>query len=115
MGDKNVNTEDFFVQLRPMMDKANQWTGAVDVNVVTLPDNPLDDDDYYAMLNLAKLVCSVVPVMEEDDDFRDKLEKWLTDYEADGGELAQEVRGTVVNQEGNVVYLNFVSNTEGNC
>ena len=112
---EQLNTEDFFVQIRPQLTDTNEWTGAVDVNVVTMPDNPLNDVDYYSLLNLAKLVCSTIPVMEEDDEFRVKLEHWLEQYENSGGDFADDKRLSVKGEEGNVVYLDFLSETEGSA
>jgi len=112
---EQLNTEDFFVQIRPQLTDTNEWTGAVDVNVVTMPDNPLNDVDYYSLLNLAKLVCSTIPVMEEDDEFRVKLEHWLEQYENSGGDFADDKRLSVKGEEGNVVYLDFLTETEGSA
>ena len=44
------------------------------MSIITSVDNPLTDDDYYGLLSFCKVVCSSVPVMEEDEYVRKRLE-----------------------------------------
>ena len=42
-----------------------------------MPDNPLDDEDYYKVMHFAKMMCASVPVMEESEDLRDIVHEYV--------------------------------------
>ena len=113
MSDK-LNIEDFIIGIRPTLDKDNVWTGEINMNIVTSKDNPLDDDDYYSLLAFCKVICSSVPVMDEDDYVRNKLEEKAAKF-ADEVEYPKNKKGKVVDKQGNVVVLSFDAETEGNA
>lgn len=109
-----INAEDFVIGIRPTLDKDDVWTGEINMNIITSKDNPLDDDDYYSLLSFCKVICSSVPVMEEDDYVRQKLEDMSTKFE-EYPELPQKKKGKVVDKKDNVVVLSFESDTKGNA
>lgn len=109
-----INREDFIIGIRPTLDKDDVWTGEINMNIVTSKDNPLDDDDYYSLLAFCKVICSSVPVMDEDDYVRKKLEDKAAKFE-DEVEAPKNKKGKVVDKKGNVVVLSFDAETEGNA
>ena len=109
-----INPEDFVIGIRPTLDKDDVWTGEINMNIVTSKDNPLDDDDYYALLAFCKVVCSSVPVMDEDDYVRKKLEEKAAKF-VEEVEMPKKKKGKVVDKQGNVVVLSFDAETEGNA
>ena len=44
---ENINEEDFLIRVRPFADDEGKWSGEVDISIMAMPDNPLDDEDYY--------------------------------------------------------------------
>ena len=42
-----VEPEDFIVRIRPSTNSSGSWNGEIDVAIITQPDNPLDDEDYF--------------------------------------------------------------------
>tara|TARA_R100000951_G_C2517449_1_gene142328 strand:+ start:157 stop:495 length:339 start_codon:yes stop_codon:yes gene_type:complete len=102
-----VLNEDFIIDVRPEMDKNDKWTGGVNISIMTSPDNPLDDDDYYGVLDFCRSVCASVPLMERDEDLRQRLIK-----EADYNEEKPQPKLKVVDKEDNVVVLSFESDND---
>jgi hypothetical protein len=104
-----VNNEDFYIQLKPNMDKNKNWLGTMQVNIVTSNSNPIDDDGYNQMFHLCQLIASIVPYMDDNPDIIPELEKYM-ELE-NKREKAKKLK--VVGKEGNVINLNFNSKTNG--
>tara|TARA_R100000935_G_scaffold48905_1_gene73862 strand:+ start:871 stop:1218 length:348 start_codon:yes stop_codon:yes gene_type:complete len=107
---KQVRPEDFIINVRPELDIKKEWTGQVDISIMTAGDNPLGDDDYYGVMGFCRVICSSVPVMEQDEYVREALEKKAEQYE----ELLNppSKKGKVVDRHDNVVVLSFEPDTE---
>ena len=74
INDKYLDDEDFVIQIKPHID-AKGWTGDVSLNIMVGKDNPLNDDDFEAMLNFTRQICATVPLMEHNKIFRDAVEQ----------------------------------------
>ena len=98
----NIRNEDFVIDVRPEMDRHSKWTGGINVSIMTSPKNPLDDDDYYGVMELCRSICASVPLMERDEDLRQRLVK-----EANHNEEKPEPKLKVVDKQDNVVVLSF--------
>ena len=113
-----VNEEDFLIRVRPFADDEGGWSGEVDISIMAMPDNPLDDDDYYKVMHFAKMMCASVPVMEESEDLRDIVHEYVVnvldnEMEIDV-ELEEEV-GVEKTYDGNIVHINFNTKTGGSA
>ena len=73
----NINPEDFLIQVKPMLNPAKKWTGEVDVSVVSSKENPLNDEDYYGVLEFCRIICASIPMMEKDASLRTKAVDYL--------------------------------------
>tara|TARA_R110000803_G_scaffold80925_1_gene146798 strand:- start:600 stop:938 length:339 start_codon:yes stop_codon:yes gene_type:complete len=102
-----VFNEDFVICVRPDMDKRFNWTGGVDISIMTSPENPLNDEDYYGVLEFCRTVCATVPLMERDEDLRQRLLK-----EAENNEEKPQPKLKVVDKKDNVVILSFDSDND---
>ena len=109
----SINPEDFIIQVKPMLNPAKRWTGEVDVSVVSSKENPLNDDDYYGVLEFCRVMCATVPLMEKDDDLRNKAIEWI-EKEDKMHHKNNSKKGKVVDKHDNVVVLSFDSETKGN-
>jgi hypothetical protein len=108
---KDINKEDFVIRIRPMLTDEDEWTGQIDLAVMTFPENPLDDEDYAQLIHFSKMVCSSVPVMEAVEEFREMLHNFVMSQEEEVDiSLEDDVEKTY---DGNVVHLTFNSNTKG--
>ena len=67
-----LNNEDFIIQVKPTLRNDSEWTGEVDVSVITSSDNPLNDEDYYGVLEFCRVMCASIPLMERDENIRKK-------------------------------------------
>ena len=61
-----VLDEDFVICVRPQMDKNFNWTTEVNVFIMTSENNPLNDDDYYGVLDFCRALCATIAIMEMD-------------------------------------------------
>ena len=114
--------EDFMIRVRPQLTKDDDWTGEIDVVIITSPENPTCDDDYYEVMHICKMIASVIPLMEKDN----KLRKLVNDYVVNT--LDKEVINDITNlptvekirerlttlkeEEDNVVRINFKPDTK---
>ena len=113
-----IKEEDFLIRVRPFADDDGGWSGEVDISIMAMPDNPLDDDDYYKVMHFAKMMCASVPVMEESEDLRDIVHEYVVnvldnEMEIDV-ELEEEV-GVEKTYDGNIVHINFNTKTGGSA
>ena len=113
-----INEEDFLIRVRPFANDEGAWSGEVDISIMAMPDNPLDDDDYYKVMHFAKMMCASVPVMEESEELRDIVHEYVVnvldnEMEIDV-ELEEEV-GVEKTYDGNIVHINFNTKTGGSA
>ena len=106
MIDFKTNTEDFVIRVRPSLDEEKNWTGEIDVVIVTNPRNPLGDDDYYQILHICKMISSVIPIMETDEKMRMKVNNYVVNN------LDKEEKEDIVKEyKDNVIKINFKPQT----
>jgi len=113
-----VNEEDFLIRVRPFADDDGRWSGEVDISIMAMPDNPMDDEDYYQVMHFAKMMCASVPVMEEVEELRNIVHEYVTkvlDTEMDIDVELEEEAGVEKTYDGNVVHLNFNTKTGGSA
>ena len=113
-----VNEEDFLIRVRPFANDEGGWSGEVDISIMAMPDNPLDDEDYYKVMHFAKMMCASVPVMEESEDLRDIVHEYVVnvlDNEMEIDVELEEEAGVEKTYDGNIVHLNFNTKTGGSA
>jgi len=115
---KEVNEEDFLIRVRPFANDEGRWSGEVDISIMAMPDNPMDDEDYYQVMHFAKMMCAAVPVMEEVEELRNIVHEYVTkviDTEMDIDVELEEEAGVERTYDGNVVHLHFNTKTGGSA
>jgi len=117
--DRHIKDNDFLIRIRPQSDETNEWTGEIDVAIITNDDKNMSDDDYYQILHLTKMVACTIPLMETHEDIRDTVHNFVMDYEEDNI-TEQDIpvdsdRGKVLEIDDNVVTLSFGSRTKGSA
>ena len=81
---------------------SNKWDGTMSLSVISSQDNDLDKKDNDALQYLATLLCSTVPFMEDDEDFRDALVEYADDLNE------KEIEDTLaLKYDGNIVHVDF--------
>jgi hypothetical protein len=112
MDDLKPRPEDFTIRIRPMLDNNDIWTGEIDVVIITSPQNNLDDDDYYQVMHICKMISSVIPLMEKDV----KLRNTVNDYVVN--KLDNDYKDVITNTskvekiEDNIIRINFKKETQ---
>ena len=117
--DRHIKDNDFLIRIRPQSDETNEWTGEIDVAIITNDDKNMSDDDYYQILHLTKMVACTIPLMETHEDIRETVHNFVMDYEEDNM-TEQDIpvdsdRGKVLEIDDNVVTLSFGSKTKGSA
>jgi len=115
---EEVNEEDFLIRVRPFANDEGRWSGEVDISIMAMPDNPMDDEDYYQVMHFAKMMCAAVPVMEEVEELRNIVHEYVTkviDTEMDIDVKLEEEAGVEKTYDGNVVHLHFNTKTGGSA
>ena len=113
-----VNEEDFLIRVRPFANDEGRWSGEVDISIMAMPDNPMDDEDYYQVMHFAKMMCASVPVMEEVEELRNIVHEYVTkvlDTEMGIDVELEEEAGVEKTYDGNVVHLSFNTKTRGSA
>ena len=113
-----INEEDFLIRVRPFANDEGAWSGEVDISIMAMPDNPLDDDDYYKVMHFAKMMCASVPVMEESEELRDIVHEYVVnvlDNEMEIDVELEEEAGVEKTYDGNIVHINFNTKTGGSA
>ena len=72
-----MRDEDFVVNVRPQIDKHFKWTGEVYISIMSSEDNPLDDDDYYQVEHICKMLCATLNYLEVEPKFRDDINDYV--------------------------------------
>ena len=117
MIEKKFNNVDIVVRIRPKMDSMNyEWTGEIDISIISFPDNPLDDEDYSQLMHFTKMMCASVPIMENSQVLRDAIHDYVMEME-DAKEEEEKEENTLVitGEDGNIVHLDFSSKTKGSA
>lgn len=104
-----LNNEDFIIQVKPTLRNDSEWTGEVDVSVITSSDNPLNDEDYYGVLEFCRVMCASIPLMERDENIRKKAIAFLQEEDK---EYEKQNKPKIVDRHDNVVVLSFDSDTK---
>tara|TARA_R100000426_G_scaffold19841_1_gene17137 strand:- start:310 stop:663 length:354 start_codon:yes stop_codon:yes gene_type:complete len=110
-----VKKEDFIIRIRPYMDKEGSWNGDIDVAIITQPENNLEDEDYFQVMHFCKMIASSIPVMELNEDFRELVHDYVVEKVDNNTEVEVEDKPKVLNEDGNVVEIDFKTKTKGNA
>jgi hypothetical protein len=113
-----IYDEDFIIRVRPFTDDNGEWDGEIDISILAFPENPLNDDDYGNLMHFVKMMCSSVPVMEQEESIRNLIHEYVikvVDNEMDIDVELEEEMGVEKTYDGNVVHLAFNTKTGGNA
>ena len=110
----NLRNEDLTIQLRPVLDRKNKsWTGQIEMFILESPKSSLPKRDRDELYRLCTMMCSVIPMMEQDPDLMADIDEFAKSYTK---QLFPQKELTVVGENGNVVTLDFSkTDTKGNA
>jgi len=113
--DMKMRDEDFVIRVRPYRDADGTWNGELDLSIITQANNDLDDEDYYQVMHFCKMMASTVPIMEDNAEIRDLVHNYVIEHIDKEYEVELEHKPEVVEQEGNVVKIDFGTKTKGSA
>ena len=113
-----IKDEDFVIRVRPFADDDGEWNGEIDISIMAFPENPLNDDDYDNLMHFVKMMCSSVPIMEQEESIRNLIHEYVmkvVDNEMDIDVELEKEMGVEKTYDGNVVHLAFNTKTGGSA
>ena len=108
--------EDFIIRVRPGLD-GEEWTGEIDISIISQGENPLNDEGYGQVMHFCKMMCSTVPIMEQDEAIRNMVHSYVMEVvDKETVKVVEEDDEIIVTKEdGNVIHLSFGSRTKGSA
>lgn len=112
----SIEEQDFVIRVRPGVSN-NEWTGEVDIAIISQAGNPLDDEGYGQVMHFCKMMCATVPIMEMDETIRNLVHTYVMEVvDNDTDYVLEEDDDVIITKEdGNVVHLSFGSKTKGSA
>ena len=86
------------------------WTGNINLSVDAFDHSPLNDMDYFSLMNFVRMIMAVPVLMEEDATAREKLYSIL-EKEID----PPKKNGKIISRKNNIITINFNSKTDGSA
>ena len=105
---KTILPEDFIIKVNPHLNSIGKWNGGIELSIMPNLDNPLDDDDFYQVEHICKMLCSTLNFMEVEPTFRDKINDYVVnvfDKEHKDSFKNNEIKKTYSD---NVINVSFV-------
>ena len=110
---KFLKPEDFLINVRPILDQKRAWTGQVEINIMSSKENGLSRFDNESLFHLCTCMSALVPMMEVDKDLLFEIEDFVK--ELIKKDTRENDKLTVKSKDGNVITLDFKSDTEGSA
>ena len=113
---ENIEDEDFVIRIRPTVNNS-EWTGEIDIAIISSAGNHLDDEGYSQVMHFCKMMCATVPIMEQDETIRNLVHTYVMEVvDKDSEYVLEEDEDVIITKEdGNVVHLSFGSKTKGSA
>jgi len=113
---ESIDEGDFVIRIRPT-EIDGEWTGEVDISIISQANNPLNDEGYTQVMHFCKMMCASIPLMEMDENLRNLVHNYVMEVvDRDDDDVVEDDEGVIITKEdGNVVHLSFGSKTKGNA
>tara|TARA_R110001606_G_scaffold10947_1_gene47348 strand:- start:900 stop:1208 length:309 start_codon:yes stop_codon:yes gene_type:complete len=95
--------------MKPNFSNEGKWDGNIDLDIITDNKHTILKQDYLQLMQVASLVCSSLPMMEIDEEFRNTLCEYVESMiEEDKIEEKKNIiKDSVANTTGNIIKVNF--------
>lgn len=113
---ESIEEGDFVIRIRPS-EIDGEWTGEVDISIISQANNPLNDEGYTQLMHFCKMMCATIPLMEMDSNLRQLVHNYVMEVvDNEDEDVLEDDEGVIITKEdGNVVHLSFGSKTKGNA
>jgi|TARA_R110001592_G_scaffold83962_1_gene248549 hypothetical protein len=100
---------DIIIRMTPDFDNEDRWSGYIDMQIITDNKHTIQKNDFINLMQVASLICSSLPVMEINEDFRNTLCDYVESMvEQDKKDEKKElIKESVNNTTGNIIRVNF--------
>ena len=115
MSHDSIDGDDFVIRVRPFT-RGEEWTGEIDISIISSPDNTLNDESYGQLMHFCKMMCATVPIMEMDEKLRDTVHEYVLNVvDAEEFPVEEDKRLVIAGEDGNIIHLDFSSKTKGSA
>lgn len=104
----NFDPNDIIIRMKPNFTDS-KWNGYIDMEIITDNERTMSKEDFIGLMQVASLVCSSLPLMELNEDFREMLCAYAENV-IEQEELLKKkeiVKESIANAEGNIIKVNF--------
>lgn len=111
---KTFSDEDFIIRVRPQKDSEGNFDGEASFSVISSSSSELPYTLYKDIEYVVRCMLSTVPLMEIDDEFRKFVFNYVDtqfEYMFEEGEPESLIKS----RDGNVITIDFGTNTKGNA
>ena len=111
---ERILDEDFLIRVRPV--KVNdEYTGEANFSVITSQCANVPVDLYQDMEYVVKCMLSTIPLMEQDTEFNTFVAHYVDNYFSYEFDERDEDKATIESIDGNVITINFSTDTKGSA
>ena len=113
---ESIDEGDFVIRIRPT-EIDGEWTGEIDISIISQANNPLDDEGYTQLMHFCKMMCATIPLMEANQELRELVHTYVMEVvDREDEDMLEDDEGVIITKEdGNVVHLSFGSKTKGSA
>ena len=88
--------EDFVIRVRPSLN-GDEWTGEIDISIISQASNPLNDEGYNQVMHFCKMMCATIPLMEQNDDLRTLVHTYVMEVvDNDHEDVVEDEEGLIL-------------------
>ena len=115
MDTQSIEEGDFVIRVRPT-EIDGEWTGEIDISIISQANNPLDDEGYTQLMHFCKMMCATIPLMEANQELRELVHNYVMEVvDNDMEDVVEDDDVIITREDGNVVHLSFGSRTKGSA
>ena len=92
-----------------------EWTGEIDISIISQPSNDLSDESYGQVMHFCKMMCATVPIMERDEELRDMVHNFVMEHVDRQIIFEEDEDDVLIDRDGNVVTSDFGTKTKGSA
>ena len=114
--DERSDKASFAIAVEPVFNDEGKWEGEVNSYVEEHLTGDLEEDQIDLIRNVCGMLASCLPLMEEDDEFRERIKEYFLDTFSHVLEEHEEEQPVFTRKkDGNVIHLSFNTKTHGSA
>ena len=102
-----VDKNDFVIRLRPFQYDSGEWTGDVDICIVTQEKNDLSTEDYDELMHLSRMIAASVPLMEKNQELRELIHNIVKRTSDNNLEVTYPREVNKIDKKDNIITIDF--------